>query len=215
MTNAVARFSSLPRSAKWAIAALVIFGGYFLLVEPVMDRTNRLATRADAIEDSLRRANDLGTDASDEGRLIANGLRAYGTPKAPDTRGGDRGGAVQRIVDGILAQHGVDNATRTERTAMLTGDRARAVAGEGRIEREMVEVSFEADQSVAAAVIADLERSSGISAVSRVKIDRTSLGYRASDPDDVAPGVVRASLTAEAWVYVRSRGGMDSDGGAP
>lgn len=217
MNAAISWFANLPRSAKWAVAALVIFGGYFFVVEPVLDRTNRLGAQADAIENNLRRASELATDDSDDGRMIANGLRAFGTPSAPArSAGADRAGSVQRIVDGILADHGVENATRTERNAQLTGDRARALAPDGKIQREMVEVSFEADQKVVAAVIADLERSSGISAVSRVKLDRTSVGNRFAEDSGTSPGTVRASLTAEAWVFTRtSNQDSGSSGGLP
>lgn len=216
MSALVTWISGLPRAARWAALAAVVFGGYFLVVEPVLEQTNRLSAQADVIERNLRRASELGSDDSDEGRVIANGLRAFGTPRAPVVADGvDRGGSVQRIVDGILASHGVNNASRTERSAQLTGDRARELAPDGKIQREMVEVSFEADQRVVAAVIADLERSSGISAVSRVKLDRTSVGNRFAEQSGASPGTVRASLTAEAWVFVRSGGSAASTGGLP
>lgn len=210
------RFRALPRAARWAILAGIAFGAYFLVIEPLLDRTNRFDARADAIEDNLRRAGRLADQDSDEGRLVINGMQAFGRPQPPNAASA-RPEAVQRVVDQVLESHGVANRTKTERSSTITGDRARALAADGRLERSIIEVSFEAPQEVVAAIIADLERSPGISSISRVKIDRTAVrglfgeDLGGSGPGGAATGSsagrVRATISAEAWVLIKPRAG--------
>lgn len=202
----------LPRAARWAVLAAVVFGAYFLVVEPLLDLTNRHAAAADAIESNLRRAGELSSDDSDTGRIIATGIRAFGRPKLP-TDPSARPEVIHRVVDDVLELHGVENRTKTERSSTLTGERARALAEGGRIERYIVEVSFDAPQEAVAGIIADLERSPEISAVSRVKIDRTAVGGRWGEESADEHGMVRATIAAETWVFIRARPGSAGGGG--
>lgn len=210
MNRLIAAFRQLPRAAQWGVLAAAIFGGYFLVVEPILEQTNRYDAAADAIENNLRRTGALFGEESDDGRLLVTGVRTYGSPLRP-TSPEARAEAIQRIVDEILEDHGVDTLTKTERTSTLTGDKARAVAGGGRLERSIVEVSFEADQATVARIVADLEQSPVVTAVSRVKVDRTAVGSRSSDSGG-RPGRVRATINAESWVVVRTRAGSASSG---
>jgi len=212
MKRIVEWFKSLPRAARWGIAAAAVFGLYFLGVEPILERTNRYASSADGIESNLRRATDLAGEDSEDGRVLVAGMKAYGRPHLPGAAA-SRPEAIQRAVDEVLEQRGVTSRTKTERTATLTGDKARAIAGEGKIERYIVEVSFEADQTIVAQVIADLERSPVVSAVSRIKIDRTAIGSRfAEDEAKNGIGKVRATINAESWVLLRQRAESDFSG---
>jgi hypothetical protein len=211
VTKILVAFRELPRAAQWGVVAATIFGGYFLIVEPALEARNRHDAAADAIENSLRRTEQLFSDKSDDGLLLINGVRAFGVPQLPNARD-TRPEAIQRIVDEILEDHGVDTRTKTERTSTLTGDRARAIAGDGRIERYIVEVSFEADQATVARIVADLEQSPVVSAVSRVKVDRTAVGSRYAESSSASPDRVRATINAESWMVVRTRPGSSSSG---
>lgn len=199
-------FRNLPRAARWGVLAGLVIVGYFLVVEPVLDRTNHYAARADATENSLRRAANLLSGDSDDGQAVRVGTANFGSPQSP-TGGAIRPEAIQRAVDEVLEDHGITNRTKTERRSDLTGDKARALAPDGKIVRLIVEVSFEADQAVVARIIADLERSPVVSAVSRIKIDRTAVGGRfVEDSGEGSSGKVRATISAESWVYSRSTG---------
>jgi hypothetical protein len=213
MNQLLQMFRSLPRAAQWGILAAVVFGGYFLVVEPILDITNRHDAAADAIEINLRRTGELSGEDSDDGRLLVSALKNFGRPHLPNARE-TRPEAIQRVVDEILEDHGVETRTKNERNTTLTGDRARAIAGEDRLERFIVEVSFEADQATVAKIIADLEQSPVVSAVSRVKIDRTVVSSRNTDGAEAASGRVRATINAESWVLVHARPGSDSNGDA-
>jgi hypothetical protein len=213
MNQLIQKFRALPRAAQWGTLAAIVFGGYFLIIEPVLDITNRHDAAADAIETNLRRTGELASEDSDDGRVLVSALRNFGSPhlpNAPETRPE----SIQRVVDEILEDHGVETRTKNERNSPLTGDRARAVAADGRIERYIVVVSFEADQATVAKIIADLEQSPVVSAVSSVKIDRTAVGSRYAEDAAAATGKVRATINAESWVLIRTRGDSDSSGDA-
>lgn len=222
MNRLVESFRSLPRSARWLITAAAGFVVYFLVIEPLLDRTNAYDAQADAVESNLRRAASLSDENSEDGRIVANGMRTFGLPHLPDAAAA-RPEAIQRVVDRILEDHAVTSRTKTERNATLTGDRARELAGDARIERYVIEVSFEASQEAVAAIVADLERAPGVSAVSRVKIDRTAVRgtfvddfglanspVGGSGADGNGGGRVRATISAEAWVLIRPKAGSST-----
>lgn len=212
MSRLVEMFRSLPRAGRWGVIAIAAFAGYFLIVEPVLELTNTHDAAADAIENSLRRTAELASDDSDDGRMFSSGINAYGHPQLPNDPK-TRPEAIQRVVDEVLETHGIETRTKTERNSTLTGDKARALVGSDKLERYIVEVSFEADQNTVAQIIADLEQSPVVSAVSRVKIDRTAIGSRYfDDADKAVPGRVRATISAESWVQVRATPGAASTG---
>lgn len=200
MKNIIAAIRSLPRAAQWGLLAAVVFGLYFLVIEPVMTKTERLAARADRLESDLRRASDFASPDSSDGQFLIRAVKAFGTPRLPSDPDA-RPDSIQRVIDKILDDHDIADRTKIERSATLTGDLVGELAGAARIERYIVEVSFEADQHTVASVIADLEREPAVSAISRIKIDRAT-AYSARD--ESAPRLVRATIAAEAWVRVRS-----------
>ncbi len=200
MSSVLDKFRSLPRAARWGVLAILVFSAYFLVVEPILELTSAHDSAADTIERSLGRTADLASEDSDDGRTLSSGIKAFGRPQLPSDPK-TRPEAIQRVVDEVLEAHGVETRTKTERTSTLTGDKARALVGADKLERYIVEVSFEADQGTVAQVIADLEQSPVVSAVSRVKIDRSAVGSRyIDDPEKSGAGRVRATISAESWV---------------
>ncbi|GEM_PF-855629 len=206
LTDAI---GSIPRAAKWGIAAACAFGLYFLVIERVIDRTNFYALRADKLDSNLQRVTDLESPDSVDGALLLVGRRTYGVPQLP-TDSAARPEAIHRVVDEVLEEHGIDDRTKTEKSLTLTADRlSELTLGEGRVERYIVEVSFEATQETVARVIADLEQSPVITVISRVKIDRVTAyaGTREPTTANSGPKLVRAAIAAETWVRVRGGSG--------
>lgn len=213
-------FQNLPRAAKWGVAAIAALGAYFLVIEPVLDRTNIHQSHADRLESELTRVAELESPDSADGAFLRKGRRVYGAPQLP-TDAGSRPDAIHRIVDGVLEDHGIADRTKTERSVELSAERSAAIlGGDGRVTRYIVEVSFEAPQETVVQIIADLEQSSVVTAISRVRIDRAT-GYSSafardlSRSDSSASRLVKATIAAEAWVRSASRGGSsDTVGGA-
>lgn len=214
MSRIFASFASLPRAAKWGLSAACIVAVYFLVLEPVLDRTNEFASRADVLERNLTRMSRVSSPDSEDGALLESTTRAFGKPHLP-TDSAAKAGAIQRVVDDVLSQHKVTDNTMTEKSGSLTGDYTTTLAGgiPGRIERYIVEFSFEATQETVVAVLADLEQSPAVSAVSRVKIDRAGVYSRDNSGEDpTTPQLVRATISAESWVFLPAKAGETSGG---
>jgi hypothetical protein len=195
MTDLLDRFAVLPRAARWALVALAVVLLYFALIEPVIDRYNTYSGRADdrlaALRDLRRRA------AQGDSGAAALGVRRFGLVELP----GDpelRSVAFNRKVTEILQKHGVTRHNSTTRNVPLgaTGPLAGTLGQNERIDRVVREVQFDAEPEAISAVLADLERTPEVAAVSRVQL------RRASAPDG-PPRALNATIAAEAWVITR------------
>lgn len=196
MTTLQQRILSLPRAAKWALAALVAFAAYFGLVEPVLDAYNRFSVQADnraAVLASFEAGGDAVRQADES---VSIGSRRFGNVEFP----GDaetRPVQFNQAVDEILRKHRITGQTSTTRVAQLgAGPLTLKLGKEFRVERIMKDIQFQAEPERVAAVIADLERTPVIAAVTRVQI-------RQADSRDEGERVVRAVVGVEAWVLTR------------
>lgn len=189
----------MPRAGRWLVLFAVFVGAYLLVIEPVLDATNAARTRADNLESALRRERQLLAPESDTGRMLELGMENFGLPRHP-AEPGARPEALQRTVNAVLIKHGVTNATYSERSAAIRSDDAVGVVGLGnRLDRYVLDVSFDAEPSVVVAILSDLERSRDVTAVSRVRIDKSGAG-RSRSGQSGAGRDVRASIAVETWI---------------
>lgn len=189
MTRLLDLYRSLPRAARWGVLALAGVLAYFVVVEPVVDRTNAWATRADARADAIA----LVRSGPAEDDAVTLGLKQFGAVLPPgDPR--ERGDAFRTKVLDVIEKHGVRNHTSTTRNAPLNrGPLLAALAPTNqRVDRLIREIKFEATPETLAAVIADLERTPEVAAVTRVQVRKGENGR-----------VVQATIDAEAWILTK------------
>jgi hypothetical protein len=186
------RFRALPRSAKWLVLAGLLLLAYFAGVEPAIDAMNRMRARADQREAELA-ALRTGLPDGGEAALHVRRFGPVATPGEPETRPV----AFHRLVTEILARHGVkDHRNTTRSVALGQGPLTDVVkTRELKVERLVREVQFEASPEAVAAVVADLEKTPEVAAVSRVQLARSD--------EEGAGRVLRATISAEAWILVR------------
>lgn len=203
MSDMVHKFKALPRMVKWVIAAGVILIAYFAVFEPVLGIGAKWRTRAAALESALARDHELASDDGD-GRMIQQGQKIFGRPQMPGVKE-TTPESLYRLVNSILEAHGVTERSISERSVPLTGDQAQAL-GVGTITRLILDVSFETDSVTVVSIISELERSKEVSAIGRVKIDKSALrsGSGADDGNDL----VRATIAPEAWTTTRGGTGL-------
>lgn len=187
------RWSTLPRAMKWLVY-LVVFAVAWVGVDRfVLVYGDRLATRADALENALRRESELATVESSDGSVINASQIVFGRPRLP----GEKPLAPEafyRLVDGILQSHGISDSRIEESKVRLSGDSARAL-NVGDIDRLILTVTFEADPETVVLVLSDLESAPEVAAVGKVRIDKVTSG-RPGDGDRL----VRAVIMPEAWL---------------
>jgi hypothetical protein len=191
MTRLLASIRAMPRALQWGLAAVIGLIVYFAAVEPALEARAGLAGEADRKADALL-ALAHGTRESDE---IALGIRRFGSVAPPgDPR--ERADAFNRRVNDILDTHKVTDRTGTTRTIPLAqGPLSSALeAGGQRVDRVVRELQFEASPETLAAVVAELERSPEVAAISKVQ---------ARKADEESGRVLRTILTVEAWVLAR------------
>ncbi|QOJ00713.1 MAG: hypothetical protein HRU70_09500 [Phycisphaeraceae bacterium] len=197
------RWSELPRSTKWAVAAAAGLGVYFLAVEPIVISAASIAERARTKETTLRTWDQVSSSHDSEARAASDGLRDFGEVMIPgDPR--ERGEALNAKLASVLTSRGVSEYARRERTAPMTGKRSqaleRAVEGGGRISRLIRDVDFRCTPDVLAGILSDLERSPEVSSISGLHVRKVqSGGARGSSPQRQ----ISVSLSAECWVLQR------------
>lgn len=198
LRNAYAR---MPRAAKWALWAVLVFVAYFLVAEPVLDQTKALTDSADTTESALARERAIAAAWSDTNTPAAAARAAFGAPLPPGPSEA-RSRALYTRVNRILESHGLA-ADITERRAPLRDPNADVLAGQAhRIDRFILDLGFESTPEIAAAVIADLESAEEVAAVGRVQMRRVEAGRG----DRGGARRVRVSLSPEAWILVPAGG---------
>lgn len=205
MNALLSRYKQLPRAAQWLVLLCLFVGGFFAIVQPMLNIAERYGARADRLENAITRHNALTSRDSSDGGFLASAQSVYGRPKIP----GDsvvKPETLYRIVSGILETHGVTSRTIRESRAPL-GDSIRGLNGTS-LDRFSLVVSFEAPSEVVMAVLTDLERTPEIISVSQVKLD--ALAIRPDAPDDA----IAATLTPEAWIISQASEVGGSGGGS-
>jgi hypothetical protein len=193
MTRAVSWFASVPRATRWAITAFAAFLFYFLIMEPAIDRINRLSAEADAF------AATLATFAASDGpqkralETLALGTRQYGEVEFLGNEA-TRPVAFNRAVDKVLEEHKVSNTkSRAKKAPLGSGPLASKMGPDVRVERVIRDIEFDATPEKVAAVVAGLEQSPQVSTVARVQL-------RHIESKDGRARQVHAVVTAEAWL---------------
>lgn len=192
LSRAGALYSGLPRAGRWLFWAVAGAGAYFGIVEPTLDATNALATQADASKLWIDRAVDQADRRTEADSVMALNVSRFGEVLPP----GEFNIVAKDldiVVDDALKARGVTGYKTTKRRPSPLGREAMTgvLPANREVQRIGVEVSFEATAELVAAVVADLERSPSITAVSEVNLK--------SGADKKK---VQATIVPEAWIFV-------------
>ncbi|MDG2291989.1 MAG: hypothetical protein P8L37_04970 [Phycisphaerales bacterium] len=182
------RFRELERAWQWvilAVAFLLAFVVWSSVIAPIGDDW---AAQSDRIEANLARTSGKVTlDASTKSAAMI-----YGPVELPDMK--ESGSlSLTEVVHAILATHGITNDTFYQsQSANIKVSALPGIARAGeKLERIKGELDFESKPDTAISIVADLERSSAVEALSNLKIDK------------LGNGTVRTRLTLEAWVRTK------------
>lgn len=202
MSKLFASMNALPRTIKWAIAAIVIIIVYFAAVDPALILIDSVRAKSSRIENNLARDAALSDPASDDGRMIAVSRENFGAPLRPNASAATAE-TLYRLVDRVLKEHGVEDASITERSAQLKSDLFEPVVGTSSVNRFILEVAFDADSVTALEILAALEQSPEVSAVGRVRFDKLavrSAPAAGSAASSESSDNLRVTLAPEIWL---------------
>jgi hypothetical protein len=181
------RFQSLPRVLQWAALAAVGFALFYMWLYYIDPQREDWDRAAEAIEGRAREVRSIHAAARDL-RKIETVVTSLGPVDEPSN---EREGAAALLesVNSVLKKHGASNPSFSFRSkGNLPKTALTSVARGKRIERLNGELKFDANPKTAMAVIADLEASPDVEAVSSVRMLKE------------AQGKVKVHLIIESWV---------------
>lgn len=184
----VQRFKELERVWQWVIIAVTFLVLFLIWSEGIAPIGDAWAAKSDQIELDLQRTSEGG----EVDRATSSAAMIYGPLELPNMKAA---GSLEltEIVQGILADNGITNDTfyQSQSTNIKTGTLPGLARPGEKLERIKGELDFESKPDVAMSIIAQLEQSPVIEAVSYVSIRKEG------------GGKVRTKLTIEAWVRAR------------
>jgi hypothetical protein len=174
------------------VVALAGTLAYFGLEWAVIDPTNRMNAEADAAALTVARAVDQASRRSEADSTIALAVSKFGEVALPgdfQTVTAELDNAVQEAFKGRGIEPGRSNKRKP---APLGRDvMAGLLPVNKEVQRIGAEVTFECDQALVGALIADLERSDRITTISEINIKTLA-----------DKGKVQATIVPEAWIIV-------------
>jgi len=193
------RWKNMPRVMRWSLMAGAFVAAYFLIIEPVLDKTNQWTAKADAKATALAAYEQNRALLTSADATVKLGVARYGIVEPP----GDaeaRPVEFNRMIDSLLDEHNIAGASSTSRTLPLGNVPLSMAYGQDfRVDRLVRDLQFETEPENLAAFLADVERRPLVSTVSRLNVradegrDARSAGKRS----------VRVSLAVETWLLVR------------
>ncbi len=189
------RFGQLPRALQWAVYAAVGMGGFVVVNDHVWKQAAEWRHEADEIQAQLQDVHD-GRSIADKLLKMLDTIVAHGPVSIPDPDDAEAGSdAFNATVTAVLKAHSVRNDSFDRRDlSKLKLDHASFVPAGQEAHYISGDLRFEASPDEAIAVIAELESSPDIEAVTSVRMTRPGSARR-----------VKVQVTLEAWVLTAAK----------
>ena len=195
------RYRGLPSTMRWSIAAGVVAVVFLLWNDYIVRMTDEWNQRSEQMLASVDEA------AGDTQRLQSlRVLRPVVLGLGPIDAPADESTAEKRLntaINEVLRNHTVSQDSYSYRgpNKLRRGTLSRVIAPGKQVERITGDLRFDATPGVAAKIIAELEASPDIDAISSFRMTRQP-----------GPRKVTVDLTVEAWIVTAQRRGR---GGSP
>jgi len=198
------RFRRLPRALQWAVYAAVGMGGFVVVNDHIWKQAAEWRRQADSIQAQLQDVHD-GRSIADKLLKMQDTIVAHGRVSIPDSDDAEAGSdAFNATVTAVLKAHAVRKDSFDRRDlSKLKLDHASFVPAGQETHYISGDLRFEASPDEAAAVIAELESSPNIEAVTSVRMTRLGGARR-----------VKVQVTLEAWVLTASKSSKRKAGGS-
>lgn len=184
--QATSKFSTMPRTIQWlAVAAVAVL--LFLVWDTYLEPwTAKINTNADITENNIREIRSVQQKAMNN-RQMEQLITTIGPVRFPESEALSSA-AAQQAVNSLLAKHGaLKGSSFSVRSGVLPRKVLEGVAT-ARLERLTGDLKFEATPEKAAAIIAELEASPNVEAITSLRMTKDT------------GGKVKVNLALEAWV---------------
>lgn len=192
----LARIRALPKAGQLGVLAAALLMAWLALEQWSWSWARSWSEQADRIERALADSSEL---ASSVDPVAGSGAELYGPVDPP---GGESEGAeaMARAVVDVVKKHSVSQFSFDAQRASTRLGGAQTSFGNQKLSRVQGDLQFEATPAETAKIIAELEASPAIEAVSAVRMQRRENDNR-----------VGVRMTVEAWVFA-SRSGAGRTG---
>ena len=193
------RYRELPRAGRWGVLAVAGVAFYFLVVEVAIERWSSWSTQAEQKEALLRDWTGSSLSRQSDENTVMNGTKVFGLVSFPGPEA-ERSQALRTRIAEVLKKHAVSEYEERGRELLLErGPLVTAVGTGTRVRRIVRDVSFEVTAETMTMILADLERASEVSGVSKVFVRKvTGSGNRGSSSKKLG-----ITLAVEAWGVMR------------
>lgn len=187
----LARIRALPKAGQWGVAVAAVLLVWLALEQWSWSWARSWADQADRIERALADSRDLSASVDP---VAGAGAELFGPVDPP---GGESEGAeaMARAVVDVVKKHSVSQFSFDAQRASTRLGGAQSGFGSQKLSKVQGELQFEATPAETAKIIAELEASPSIEAVSAVRMQRRENDNR-----------VGVRMTVEAWVFASRSG---------
>lgn len=181
------RFEALSKGARVGVVAIVAFVLYLFIDDYCWSLAREWSAKADEIHALLERGQSR---AGPLPKALDETIRAYGPVEIPGSESEGSQGLAAAVND-VVKRHRVSNYSYDANAGTrLPGSAMASVAGSGqRIERVEGELNFESSPDEAGAILAELEATPGVDAISALRMDWLDASRKVS-----------VRTTVQAWV---------------
>jgi hypothetical protein len=192
--NAKSRFTTMPRSIQWA--ALASIGVLLFLVwdSYIAPATESLNSKADAIERNVREVRSVTMTP-----LVRQLAPTIGPVQYPDSETASSA-AFHAVINSVLRKHSASNDSYSVRGSNLPSSAMGGVTSDP-LEKLTGDLKFEATVKNAMAIIAALESSPDVEAITSLRMTKDT------------GGKIKVQMSLESWV--RSGGPSGSPAAVP
>jgi hypothetical protein len=193
MNRLIERWKQQPRSMQWAILAALGLAAFYGLVDPLLEATEKVKSRADAKAAMLDQYQQNRQALETADKTVALGVSRLGNIEMP-IESESRAVDFNRMIDDVLSRQDLGDRSSTSRTVPLGNNSALAgvIDASLKVDRLVTELQLTGQPEAIAQIIADLERNPLVTTISRVQM-------RKAEGRDSGRNI-RASISVETWV---------------
>ncbi len=185
------RIAAFPRAIQWAIWAAIGTIAFLMWDATIAEVAADWSSKAETIEMQIREVNKPTRLTSS----TKSAITAFGEVQLPREKADGASGLTTAIHEILGSSRVKDDDFKRTKTTRMRSSALPGIAQSGQqIEQVIGDLHFEARQSDVLNVIADLESSPWIDAISSVRLTR------------IDERLIRVNLSLEAWVVSKKRG---------
>jgi hypothetical protein len=179
--QAKSTLSTMPRAIQWAVMATTAILLFLVWDSYIAPTTAWFNERANLIENQVREVRDVRVDGS-----VRSLAPTIGAVQYPDTETASSA-AFHAAINGVLSKHSASNPSYSVRNSNLPPTVMGGVTSD-RLEKLTGDLKFEATVKNAMAIIASLESSPDVEAITSLRMTKDT------------GGKVKVQMSLESWV---------------